>query len=118
MATVRTGTKVHPFPIEHAEGESNSLFTQEAQFSRDAEGRLVAPFSCFPPFRGESPFEVARGRVVVSDQIAGHVEAFAETSELLDRLAAAIKRKLPTAALNGGDVLIDPADLAADEPVE
>ena len=105
-----TGTHVHPFPVRHSGSDLNSVFTQEGQFSRDADGRLAAPFSCYPPFRGEMPFVVARGRIVLSDETFRLFQDLAGGGDLETLLADAIRRKLPTAS-NGGDLLIDAADL-------
>jgi hypothetical protein len=115
MDDVAKATHVHPFPVRHSDSELNSVFTQEGQFSRDATGRLVAPFSCFPPFRGESPFVVARGRIVLSDETLRQFQALASGGDLETLLAAAIRRKLLTAA-NGGDLLIDLTDLPVGGP--
>ena len=77
---------------------------------RDADGRLAAPFSCYPPFRGEMPFVVARGRIVLSDETLRLFQDLAGGGDLETLLADAIRRKLPTSS-NGGDLLIDAADL-------
>ena len=113
MKEVPDGAHVHPFPVRHSGSELNSVFTQEGQFSRDGDGRMVAPFSCFPPFRGEMPFVVARGRIVLSDETLRQLLELATGESLETLLADAIKRKLPTAS-NGGDLLIDAADLLID----
>ena len=105
-----TDTRVHPFPVRHSGSDLNSVFTQEGQFSRDADGRLTAPFSCYPPFRGEMPFVVARGRIVLSDETLRQLQDLAAGGDLETLLADAIRRKLPTAS-NGGDLLIDAVDL-------
>ena len=105
-----TGTHVHPFPVRHSGSDLNSVFTQEGQFSRDADGLLTAPFSCYPPFRGETPFVVARGRIVLSDETLRQFQDLAGGGDLEALLADAIRRKLPTTS-NGGDLLLDAADL-------
>ena len=117
MEEVPNGTQGHPFPVRHSGSELNSVFTQEGRFSRDDRGRLVAPFSCFPPFRGEMPFVVARGRIVLADETATRVASSGDQSEMEERLAEAIKRKLPTTS-NGGDLLIEPDDLPAAVPAK
>jgi len=99
-----TAAHVHPFPVRHAGNEINSLFTQEGQFTRDADGRIVAPFSCFPPFRGESPFVVARGRIVLTEEAARELESLPEGIDAEARLVDAIKKKLPAA--DGGQLII------------
>jgi hypothetical protein len=111
------GAHVHPFPVRHSGSELNSVFTQESRFSRDDRGRLVAPFSCFPPFRGEMPFVVARGRIVLADETARRVASVGDQSEMEEQLAEAIKRKLPTTS-NGGELVIEPDDLPADVPAK
>jgi len=104
-----TAAHVHPFPVRHAGNEINSVFTQEGQFTREADGRIAAPFSCFPPFRGESPFVVARGRVVLTEEAARELESLAEGIDAEARLVDAIKRKLPAA--DDGQLIIEPDDL-------
>jgi hypothetical protein len=99
---------VHPFPIRHADGPDNSVFAQEAEFSLDDQGRLAAPFSCFPPFRGESPFVVARGTMVLTEDARRRVEELAR--DMVEAmLAAAIRKKLPGAV--NGELVIELADL-------
>jgi hypothetical protein len=115
MDEVPKGTHVHPFPVRHRDSDVNSVFTQEGQFSRDATGHLAAPFSCFPPFRGETPFVVARGRILLSDETLRQLQAMASGDDLEALLADAIRRKLLTAS-NGGDLLIDLTDLPTTGP--
>lgn len=110
-----TAPRVHSFPVRHADSEQNSIFTQEGQFSRDADGRLAAPFSCFPPFRGESPFVVTRGRMVLTDEAAREVDNLADGSTVEDVLVDAIKRKL--ASVSNGQLVIEPGDLKSGSPV-
>jgi hypothetical protein len=104
-----TAAHVHPFPVTHAGSEINSVFTQEGQFTREADGRMVAHFSCFPPFRGESPFVVARGRVVLTEEAASELESLPEGTDAEARLVDAIKKKLPAA--DDGQLIIEPDDL-------
>ena len=104
-----TAAHVHPFPVRHAGNEINSVFTQEGQFTREADGRIAAPFSCFPPFRGESPFVVARGQMVLTEEAARELESLAEGIDAEARLVDAIKRKLPAA--DDGQLIIEPDDL-------
>src|SRR5262245_1728097 len=115
MKKSAVGAHMHPFSIRHSATELNSVFTQEGRFSLDDRGRLVAPFSCFPPFRGEMPFVVARGRIVLADETVRRVVSFGNQSEMEERLAEAIKQKLPTTS-NGGELVIEPDDLPADDP--
>jgi hypothetical protein len=110
-----TAAHVHPFPVRHAGNEINSVFTQEGQFTRDADGRIVAPFSCFPPFRGESPFVVARGRMVLTEEAVRELESLPDGIDAEARLVDAIKKKLPVA--DGGQLIIEPDDLRAGTPV-
>jgi hypothetical protein len=114
MEGIPTGAHVHPFPVRHPGSGLNSVFTQEGQFSRDALGRLVAPFSCYPPFRGETPFVVARGQIVLSDETLQQFQKLARGGDLETLLVDAIRRKLRNAS-NGGDLLIDVADLPIDD---
>lgn len=114
MEGIPTGAHVHPFPVRHAGSDVNSVFTQEGQFSRDALGRLVAPFSCYPPFRGETPFVVARGQIVLSDETLQQLLNLGGGRDVETLLVDAIRRKLLNAS-NGGDLLIDAADLPIDD---
>ncbi len=106
-----TAAHVHPFPVKHPSSEINSVFTQEGQFIREADGRIVAPFSCFPPFRGESPFVVARGRMVLTEEAARELESLPAGIDAEARLVEAIKKKLPAA--DDGQLIIEPDDLRA-----
>jgi hypothetical protein len=111
MKPAGTAAHVHPFPIRAPEADGvNSVFTQEAGFTRDDRGRLVAPFSCFPPFRGESPFVVARGQVVLTDEAWRRVEDLGD-DRVESLLADAIRKKLPAA--KNGEIVIESADLVA-----
>ena len=107
-----TAAHVHPFPVRPAGSEINSVFTQEGQFTREADGRIVAPFSCFPPFRGESPFVVARGRMVLTEEAVRELESLPEGVDAEARLVDAIKKKL-VAADDGQLIIIEPDDLRA-----
>ena len=100
---------VHPFPVRHAGSEINSVFTQEGQFTREADGRMVAPFSCFPPFRGESPFVVARGRIVLTEEAVRELESLPDGIDAEARLVDAIKKKMPAA--DDGRLIIELDDL-------
>jgi hypothetical protein len=107
----QTAAHVHPFPVRHASSEINSVFTQEGQFTREADGRMVAPFSCFPPFRGESPFVVARGRMVLTEDAVRELESLPDGIDAEARLVDAIKKKMPAA--DDGLLIIEPDDLRA-----
>ena len=104
-----TAAHVHPFPVGHAGSEVNSVFTQEGNFTREADGRVVAHFSCFPPFRGESPFVVARGRMVLTEAAERELENLPDGVDAEARLIDAIKKKLPAA--DNGLLIIERDDL-------
>ena len=111
-----TAAHVHPFPARHASSEINSVFTQEGQFTREADGRIVAPFSCFPPFRGESPFVVARGRMVLTEEAVRELENLPDGIDAEARLVDAIKKKMPAA--DDGQLIIELDDLGAGTQVK
>ena len=100
-----SAARVHSFPVRHPGSELNSVFTQEGKFIPDADGRFVAPFSCFP---------VARGRMVLTGEAVREFENLADGTSVEDALVDAIKKKLPTAT--NGQLVIERGDLKTGVP--